>query len=543
MKYRIPLIAATVASAALALAGCGSTPATTTSSSGPVHGGTLNVATQTDVPSLDPAVGVDTESIQFVDSIFAQLVTYSPQSLKIVPDLASSWSYNASKTQLTLHLRKAEFSNGDPVTAQDVKFSFTRVLNPATNASLANMFMDIVGAQAYNAKKASQVSGLVVVNPSTIQINLVKPEPYLLYALASGTGSIMDPKVVAQYPTTISAHPVGAGPFMLQSWKPGQELVLVRNPHYWRKGLPYLSKVVLKIGMSPSSQFLAFQNGQLDIIGGALNDNLQIDQNSYLSVLNNPKLKPELMTNTALEVYSLYLNAQMKPFSNTAVRQAMMYAVNRPALVKILAGLGKPANQLLPPGMPGYDSSLPAIPYDPQKAKSMLAAAGFPSGISFNLITMNDPTSVDIAQAMQSEMAKAGITMHITPEALSTYLNSILTPNTAQASYGLWLDDYPDPQDFLYNQYDGQNKNGFDVSFWNNAQVDNLLNLADSSTSQPQRLVQYQQAQKLILQGAPAVPLFYGVMDLLKSPNIHPSGTLYYLHQVLPIQFQYLYKN
>lgn len=233
----------------------------------------------------------------------------------------------------------------------------------------------------------------------------------------------------------------------------------------------------------------------------------------------------------------------MKPFTSTAVRQAMMYAVNRPALVKILAGVGKPANQLLPPGMAGYDNSLKAIPYNPAKAKSMLAHAGYPNGISFTLITMNDPTSINIAQAMQAEMAKAGIQMRITPEALSTYLNSILTPHTAQASYGLWLDDYPDPQDFLFNQYDGQNKNGFDVSYWDNAQVDALITAADTSTSQTERITQYQQAQKIILQNAPAVPLFYGVMDLMKSPNIHPSKTLYYLHQVLPIQFQYLYKN
>lgn len=542
MNYRVPFIAATVAAAALALAGCGSTTATTSSPSGPVYGGTLNVATQTDVPSLDPAVGVDTESIQFVDNIFAQLVTYSPTSLQIVPDLASSWSYNAAKTQLTLHLRNAKFSNGDPVTAQDVRFTFMRVLNPKTGASLANPFLDIVGATQYNAKKSSDVPGLVVLDAHTIQINLVKPEPYFLYALASGTGSIMDPKVVAQYPTDISAHPVGAGPYMLQSWKPGQELVLVKNPYYWKKGYPYISRIVLKIGMSPSSQFLAFQNGQLDLIGGALNDNLQIDQNSYLSALNSPSLKADLMTNTALEVYALYLNTQMAPFTNTTVRQAMMYAVDRPALVKILAGLGQPADQLLPPGMPGYDKTLAQIPYDPQKAKSMLASAGYPNGISFTLVTMNDPTSVNVAQAMQAEMAKAGIQMHITPEALSSYLNAILTPHTVQGSYGLWLDDYPDPQDFLYNQYDGQNKNGFDVSYWDNARVDQLIGAADTSTSLTQRLVQYQEAQKIILSQAPAVPLFYGMMDLLKSPKVHPGGLTYYLHQVLPIQFQYLWK-
>jgi oligopeptide transport system substrate-binding protein len=535
---------------ALALAGCGQSGGGAQAQGGgrPTHGGTLYVATQTDVPSLDPAVGVDTESVQFVDSIFARLVTYSPTSLTIVPDLAKTWTVSPDGKTYTFHLRTARFSNGDPVTAADVKFSLERVLNPKTNASLMAPFLDIVGARAYNADpaKVGHVAGLEVLGPHTIRIRLVEPEPYFLYALATGTGSILDPRAVARYGSqNVSQHPVGAGPFELASWKPGQELVLVRNPYYYRKGLPYLDRIVLKIGMTPSEQFLAFQNGQLDIIGGALSDNLQIDQNSYLSTLNNPSLKKDYLQNSALEVYSLYFNTRLAPFTKAAVREALTYAVDRKELVKILNGLALPANQELPPGMPGYDKSLPPIPYDPAKAKRMLAAAGYPHGLAFELVTMNDPTSVDVAQALQAMFRKVGVTMTIRPEALSTYLNTILSPTGAQASYGLWLDDYPDPQDFLFNQFDGHNPGGFDVSYWDDPTVDRLIETADTSTDTSLRLKDYQAADRRILAAAPAIPLFYGMMNILVRPTVHaPSpGTLdIYLHPVLPIQFQYLWK-
>jgi oligopeptide transport system substrate-binding protein len=514
---------------------------------GPIHGGTLYVATQTDVPSLDPAVGVDTESIQFVDNIYAQLVTYNPTNLHIVPDLASSWSVSPNGKTYTFDLRAARFSNGDPVTAEDVKFTIERVLNPKTGASLMAPFLDIVGAQAYNKnpQAAGSVSGIQVLNSHTVRFNLVNPEPYFLQALASGTGSILDPAVVDKYGSAhVSQHPVGAGPYMLQSWKPGQQLVLVRNPYYFRKGLPYLNKIVLKIGLSPSSQLLAFEDGKLDIIGGALSDNLQIGQQNYLATLNSPTLRRDYLQNSALEIYSIYFNVTKAPFTNAAVRHALTYAIDREQLLRIVNGLASPANQELPPGLLGYDPHMPAIPYNPGLAKRLLAKA-HAHGLSFTLVTMNDPTSIDVAQALQAMLKKVGVSMAIRPEALATYLNTILAGND-QASYGLWLDDYPDPEDFLFNQFYGHNPGGFDVSFWNDPTVNQLIATADSSTNPSVRARDYLAADKIILQQAPAIPLFYGTMNALVQPDVHSPGTdrvEYFLHQVLPIQFQYLWKS
>lgn len=542
MRHRIPSLTIAATTIALIAAGCSGLPQIDHVSQGPVRGGTLRLATASNVPSLDPAVGVDPESLQFVDSIFAQLVTYSPKSLAIVPALARTWSYNATKTQLTLHLRKARFSNGDPVTAQDVRFSLMRILNPSTGASLVNPFLDIVGATAYNTGQSQDVSGLVVVNPSTIQIDLKQPEPYFLKVLASGSASILDPSVVRQYPSDVSAHPVGAGPYMLQSWTQGKQLVLVRNPYYWQHRLPYISRIVVEIGMAPNAQLRAFQAGRLDVIGGSLSDTLELDQATYQKALADRSLRQDLLTGTALEVYSLQLNTQLAPFNQPLVRQAMMYAVDRAALVRTLGGRGVVANQYLPPGMPGYDHSLPQIPYSPQKARGLLTRAGYRQGVTFTLVTLDDPASIRVAQVMQSQMSKAGITMKVLPENLSSYLNAIRVPGRTQASYGVWLADYPDPQDFLVNLYSGRQGGVFDISFFDSPEVDSLLQTADISTSQSGRLSQYQAAQALILKAAPAVPLFYGQMSVLKARGVHPAQPMYYTHPALPIQFQYLWK-
>lgn len=542
MRHRISTLTIAAMALALVAAGCSGIPQIGHASRDPVRGGTLHVASSSDIPSLDPAIGVDPESLQFVDSIFAQLVTYSPKSLAIIPALATTWGYNAAQTRLTLHLRRARFSNGDPVTAQDVKFSLTRILNPATGASLVSPFLDIVGAAAYNTGQSQDVPGLVVVNPTTIEIDLKQPEPYFLKVLASGSASILDPSVVAQHPTDLSSHPVGAGPFMLKSWTPGRQLVLVRNPYYWQHGLPYISRIVVDIGMSSADQLRAFQAGRLDIIGGSLSDTLELSQTTYQKASQERSLRQDLMTGTALEVYSMQLNTQISPFNQPLVRQAMMYAVDRPALVRALGGRGVEANQYLPPGMPGYDQTLSAIPYSPRKARSLLAQAGYPKGVTFTLVTLDDPASTRVAQAMQSQMQKAGITMNLLPENLSSYLNAIRVPGRTQASYGVWLADYPDPQDFLVNLYSGRQGGIFDISFFDSPEVDSLLQSADMSTSASGRLSQYQAAQALILKAAPAIPLFYGQVSVLKAKGVQPSEPVYYTHPALPIQFQYLWK-
>ena len=530
-----------------ATVGCGQGVAASSAASkavGSGHGGILNIATQTDVPSLDPAIGVDSESSQFVKAIFAGLVQWAPTAVKIMPDLASSWKWDKAGTSVTFHLRKAEFSNGAPVTAQDVKFTFERVLNPKTGAFLTSPFMDIAGADTFAAGHASSVSGIVVVNPTTVQFNLVKPEPYFLDALAAGTGGIMDPAVVHKYGKNISQHPVGAGPFELQKWTPGQELVLVRNPHYYNPSLPKLSEIVLKIGLTASQQFEAFQQGKLDIIGADLTGSGTVDPNTYLSVLANPKLKKDLIKEPIFEVYGLFPNAEYKPLANQDVRDAIMYAIDRKHLVQIANGVATVSNQLLPPGLFGYDKNLPQIPLNLAKAKALLKAGHYNPKTVIHLVTTNDPFSVAICTAIQADLAKIGMKIVLEPQAVSTYLNTLANPKLVQISYSFWQAEFPDPQDFLYNMFSSKTYGLFNASYWSTPQVDALLNAADTSTNAALRIKDYTKVQKLVMQGGAEIPLFNGEMDELVQPNLGPTNNpMYFLHTVDGIQFAYIYKK
>ncbi|WDL98431.1 ABC transporter substrate-binding protein [Alicyclobacillus sp. ALC3] len=555
MRKKVGGLALAVVGTALLVSACGTGGggngggtagnSTGTNPGKPVNGGTLNVAVQSDIPSLVPTVGVDTESIQYIDSVYSQLVSFSPTSLKIVPALAKSWTWNSNNTAITFHLRNAKFSNGDPVTAQDVLYSVEFVLNPKSNASI-NIYAGLQGAQAYEKNPTGNFNGVKVINNNTVEFFLNQPEPYFLASLAAGTGSILDQKVVQQYNfnlNQISTHAVGAGPYMVKSWTPGQSLIMVKNPYYWQKGLPHINEINTQIGVQPSSQFLMFQQGKLDLMGAALDGSMQIDSNSYLSSMNNPKLKSDYMKNVGLMTNFLSLNVQMAPFTNVKVRQAVAYAIDRAQLVQDMNGRAVPAYQLMPPGLVGYSQSMKTMPENLQKAKQLLQQAGYSASnpAKFDLVTLNDPLSTQLSAAIQSQLDKVGFKVTLKPEAQAPYIQGLLTPNTDQANYGEWIDDYPDGQDFLYNNLDGNNKGGFDVSYYNNPTVDHWIQVGDTSFNNATRAQAYETADQIANQQGAVVPLFYSVMDILKQPWVQPGNKWNYIHQVLPIQFWQLW--
>ena len=508
---------------------------------------TLNLAVQTDIPSFDPAVGVDTESVEFVDAIYSQLVTYSPTGQTIEPDLATSWAWSDHNTVLTMHLRKAEFSNGNPVTAQDVKWTVEFMLNPKATASLP-IYAGLVGAAAYAKHPTGNFAGVTVLGTNVVQFHFGQPEPYFLAALTSGSGSILDPSVVGPDNFSagkISGHPVGSGPYMIQTYTPGQQLILVKNPHYYMPGLPKTDTIDVKIGLSPSSQLLLFQQHKLDVIGGGLSDSLQIDSSAFLQQYSNPTLHKDYLTNVALETYYFYLNTQMKPFNNPLVRKAVFDAIDRSQLQRILNGRAVPANQVIPPGMFGHDANLPTLKTNLAAARALLAKAGYPGGkgLTFTFVGFNDPTSIKIEQAIQAQLAQIGIKATVKPEALGPLVQGVLTKNTDQAGYALWQDDYADPEDFMWNMFYSQNPGGWDISFYSNAKLDAAITAGDTTVNQAARLLDYNKAQKLGLASYAWIPLYYGVTDILKQPNVEPANKLYYLHPVLQLQLQYLYKN
>jgi ABC-type transport system substrate-binding protein len=536
----------------LVLGSAGMAAASARQAATPRYGGTVTMALDSNIATLDPADWTDIPSMYEMESIYSTLVTYAKNSTRIVPGLATWTEENGGKTYI-FHLNpKARFSNGDPVTAADVQFSLNRVTsyNPTGSgpAPYGSSYSDIVGYNAWfnngqpPPKGVTGLSGVKVLGPHTLEIDLVQPAGYFLNTLALMSAVILDPAVVNKWgPKQYEYHAVGSGPFEVQSWQPGRQMVLVPNPYYYGPK-PYVSKVVIEENVPPSLQLLRFEKGQLSF-------DLNIDSGSYLRILQDPALHKLFHERPYNEIVFLKMNLSHKLFQNRLVRLALNYAVNRPEIVRaVLNGLGVPADQILPPGIPGYNPAIPQFTYDPAKAKALLAQAGYPNGITLNYVYLSaNPDLVRMAEILQQTMAPAGIHLNLHPiSEIGTYFPFIINPKNAwDLAYSDWPQDYPNAQDFLYNLYQRLLTLNPNASEWvDTPRFGQLINAADAlpASQEAEAVKLYQQAEVIAHNNAYWVFMYYPVQDGLVQPWMAPDVN-FYLHPVKGPQFQYMWIN
>jgi len=539
-------------------------------SSKAVRGGTLTVSYINDFATLDPAQWDDAQSLAAMQQIYDTLVEYKENSDQIGPGLAQSWTVSADNLTYTFKLRNAVFSNGHPVTAQDVDFSLSRVCQPGANSPYAGFsYSDIVGysqlqqepktSAAYTSwnSKPMLLSGIKVLGPHSLSITLVHPEAYFLNDLALYVGAITDPAVVAKYGpqdknNAYEEHAVGSGPFELQSWVHNQKLTLVANPKYWGPK-PYLAKVVFLVGLSDQTQEEMFQKGQIQIIE-------EPDTAVYQYAMANPTLAKDYHTAPMNWVLYGYFDCSKPPFNNVYLRQALNYALDKPELIKVAVG-GRgvvPSDGVLPPGMPAYQNTTEPYPYNVAKAKQLLAKAGYANGLSFKFYIPADTQDQSMADVIQQDWKQIGVNIQIVPVSTSIYWTQASPPATGgpQTSYDAgdagWMQDYPDPSDFFSNLLTGSPAPGnasqivyasSNEANYNNAQVDQLVNEANTlPPSQDQKRWQlYDQAQKIVEQEAPWLFEYFSLQDALVYPTVGPSNLNLYLHPIKQMQLQYVW--
>jgi len=562
-------LASAAAAASVLLAGVGVGAAAATvhkQSSTPVYGGTLNLDTQTPPQKLDPAQVSDVVSGQFNYLIFNNLVTYAKTTAQIVPSLATSWSHNAAGTVWTFNLRKGvTFSNGDPFTATDVAFTLTRINEGVTNSPYEFSYAVIAGSQQCLAQTKTKpwpateyLSGIKILNPYKIQITTTTPEQFFLNVLALPSASIEDASVAQNYFAQEKAgkqiDPVGTGPFILQPAAASTTLyVFKKNPTYWQKGLPYLNQVDVHIGADPTLQYAQFLKGQIDAMPTFL-ENFDLAPAQYLAMLKNPKAKADYFDVPDIGVNYLGFDVNTAPWNNVKVRQAVEYALNKKLLDEVLFnGRAPVANSILPPGMPGYQPNLNLYPANyataagqaaaQAKAKALLKAAGYPNGVNGGtFFIISGPGDTQQASLVKTDLAAVGIQVQPRIIGFNTFLNYGEAKPSKLGFYSLgWTQDYPDPQDFLFNLFDGleAGQNNFDYS--NNPQVNALLAKADSGTNQALRLQEYDQVQKMVMQMAWVVPFAFDFQDGLVGANVYPKTPAIWAHPVEPAELQYVW--
>jgi oligopeptide transport system substrate-binding protein len=515
---------------ALVLAGCGSSGSSGTGLASKQVLNFPNIGTQ-DVKTLDPGLIGDLSSAQALQLISNGLVTLDPTTLKVVPDLASSWDTSADGKTWTFHLRSGlKFSNGDPLTASDFAYSIDRAFDPSIDgkSGTASYYLGIndvpnlVGAADRAAGKSPTIigTGVVAVNDTTLQINLVQPAAFFLDQLTYPVSNVVDKSVINQYGANWwDGHFVGAGPFILKSWVHKSQLTFVPNPNWWGTK-PTLTEIDMPMIVSPDTAWNDFQSKQADIAG--------------VPVADYPIAKAlgpsEFFEGPQLSIQYLALNDKVAPFDNVTVRQAFAEAVDRNTIASsVWANTVLPSDHVVPEGMPGYYAGLKGLPFNPTDAKAKLASV-YPDVSKVPAVTFEYPkgsTDEDkmMAKLVQDWQTYLGVHVNLNPVDFGTLLNDLPT-NKVQAYQIGWIGDYPDPQDWMDLVITGSPNNNMNYS---NTQVDSLVHQGDTTNDITQRTTFYNQAEEIAVDEVAWIPVFqsktiYVFQKYVKGFSIDAEG-------------------
>jgi ABC-type transport system substrate-binding protein len=492
-------------------------------------GGRMIVTYKSDPGTLDPAIGYNWQNWPMMRGLFSRLVTYEPGTTKIVLDAAESYEVSPDGTEYTFKLRPGlKFADSSPLSAEDVVYSINRVVDPATASPGQSFFAPIEGYDMMVAGKAKSLSGVKALDARTVQFKITKPNVVFIQVLAMNFASIVSPKAISAASKDVAHHPMGSGPYVLESWTPGNVVVFKRNPHYFIPGVPYLDEVRFELGIDELTAYFKLLRGEVDLLGDG------VPGSQLALVKKNPKYRSMLVIGRPLETSYLTMNTEMKPFNDVRVRRALNMAIDKKAIIQVINGRGSPANQVLPPAMPGYDKDYKGYPYDPSGAKKLLAEAGLKDGFETELYAMNSDPNPRIVQTIQAQLATIGIKvkLHILSQAQVIAIAG--TPGKAPLvwSGGLaWVDDFPDPSDFFGPILGSGSavKGGWNWSFYKNAKLDKMAAEADGmfkAEQKEERLAIYRKIFRAVMDDAPWVPMFNQVDYTLHSKAIagHPAN-------------------
>jgi len=503
---RSRLLSAGFVALALTATACGGS---NSSASGGSNGsGTLNtlvLANAVKVDTLDPEANSVNESIWLDQNLYSRLLQPNSTGTGLLPDLASSWSVSKNGLTYTFHLRpNAEFSNGMPVTAADVVYSIQR-------------------SRAYKGGWGfllTAVKTITAPDAHTVVITLSQPHAPLLADLAMYAYSVVPESLVKAQGEAFFTHPVGSGPFMVTSYNPDTEVDLARNPHFYGTK-PKISKVRVLIVPNDNTRVLMLESKKVDVIENPPGNLVsQIDASPGLSV--------QLFPSTRVDF--IQLDEHFAPFKKELVRQALNYAIDRNAIVKLAyQGHAIPGSSFLPYHMEYYDTSIKPYPYDPAKAKQLLAQAGYPHGFTAFLITVSgDVAGQAEAVVVKSELAAVGITVNIQSYELTTAYSKE-DGGHSEMGERYWTNDIIDPDEVTTFGADCQGGAFAFNSYWCDSQVINEVNQARSELSGTARQQLYDQIQQAVYQQSPFVvvdysPYRYGVGKWVHGFHVTPLG-------------------
>ena len=394
MRKTLVRLAAGVALAALAAGAWAQSP------DDAKQGGSMIVTYKDDVSTLDPAIGYDWQNWSMIKSLFDGLMDYEPGTTTLKPDLAESYTISDDGTVFTFKLRPGvKFHNGRELVADDFKYSIERVVKPETQSPGRRLLLDHRGVRGVPGRDGHGACRHQGGRSATIEFTLSQPDATFLHKMALNFAHVVPKEAVDEAGADFGRKPVGTGAYKLAEWTLGQRLVFERNPDYWQAGLPKLDQITFEIGQEPTVALLRLQRGEVDILGDG------IPPAQFLQVKADPG-DASIVEGGQLHTGYVTMNVNVPPFDDVKVRQAVNMAINKDRIVQIINNRAVPANQPLPPSMPGYAKDYEGYPYDPEGAKKLLAEAGHPDGFETELFVYNTDPNPRIAQAIQQDLAR-----------------------------------------------------------------------------------------------------------------------------------------
>ena len=476
-----------------------------------------------ELPNLDPHLATGTSEYNVLSALLEGLVSEDPVDLHPVPGVAERWDVSPDGLVYLFHLRAdARWSDGAPVTATDFIASFRRVLAPAFGAQYATMLYPVLNAEAFHRGRIAAFGpvGFAAIDKGTLRITLERPTPYFLSLLSHPAWLPVPVATLARYgpvdrPENPWARPgrfVGNGPFVLKTWQRNQVIIVEKSSTYWDAAKVRLNAIHFYPIDSLDAEQRAFRAGQLhltDAMPPAKIDAYRKPQSPFL------RIDPYLGT------YFYRFNLHQPFLNDPRVRRALAMAVDRQAIVDhVLRGGQAPATAFTPPGMEDYTPPA-GIPTDFAAARRLLADAGYPEGRGlppFELLFNSSEGHQIIAEAVQEIWRRElGIEVRLVNQELKSTQDARQTGNF-QILRSVWIADYADPMSFLdiWRSDSGNNFTG-----WSNADYDRLLDQAARTANIADRNAIMQQAETILLEGAPIIPVNYYTHIFLIQPSVH----------------------
>jgi oligopeptide transport system substrate-binding protein len=457
---------------------------------------------------LDPHVVTGMPENRVIKALLEGLVAEHPEtSAEVVPGMAERWESNDDHSRWTFHLREARWSNGDPVTAHDFVYAYRRILNPEFGAPYVSMLYRVVNARAYNEGRLADFDkvGFRVHDARTLEIQLDGPTPYFPLMLTHYTWFPVHPGTIDAFDAFTSRDSgwtrpdnyVGNGPFTLAEWRPNQRIIVAKSPTYWDRDAVALRAIHFFPVQDTQTANRMFQTGQLHKTN-AVPFNLR---DRYRET-GDTALREDPMFATGY----MGLNTRHEGLTDARVRQALSLALDRALIIDQVTKNGRPAGGFVPPQIEGYPAG-EALPFDPDRARQLLAEAGYPGGEGFpelEFMVANTDTSRTFAEVVQAMwQSELGISIEILNKEWQVLISEMDSGNFDIFLLS-WIGDYLDPATFLkiMRTGDGNNRTGF-----SNPAFDALLAEANQQASLPARYALLARAEAILLESLPIIPI------------------------------------